>query len=211
MGLLKRFKKNNEENNSEKQKEEVLDTNSSEVLPEMEQEHEIEDLVEEKEIETTTSYANAEDLQEVDEGETVPIETTEMVKQQEEEVKEEEVEVKEEEVEVKVAEEVTEEVHISIPEEKDVVAVGIIDMEDIPETETERVDPFVDSSKKYYSDVKLSVLENRLETLLHTKKQLLSNPKPDNKKLEEIVLCIKTIESEIADTKYEAFRFSSEV
>ena len=205
MGLFNRFKRNNEDKNSEMQKEEVIDTNSTETPPEMEQEHEIEDIVEEKEVETTISDANAEYLEEEKEGETVPIETTEMVEQQEEELKEEEVEV-----EVNVAEEVKEEVHISIPEEQDVVDVGIIEMEDIPETETELVDPFFDSSKKYYSDVKLSVLEKRLDTLLHTKKQLLSNPKPDNKKLEEIVLCIQTIKSEIDDVKYEACRFASD-
>ncbi len=209
MGIFNRFKRNNEDKYSEIQKEEVIDTNSTETPPEMEQENEIEDIVEEKEVETTISDANAEYLEEEKDGETVAIETTEMGEQQEEEVKEKEV--KEEEVEVNVAEEVKEEVHISIPEEQDIVDVGIIETEDTPETETELVDRFFDSSKKYYSDVKLSVLEKRLDTLLHTKKQLLSNPKPDNKKLEEIVLCIQTIKSEIEDTKYETFRFSSEV
>ena len=204
MGLFNRIKRNNEEENPEMQKEEVIDTNSPEIPPEMEQEHEIEEIVEEKDVETTISDANAEHLEEEKEGETVPIKTTEIVEQQEEELKEENVEVT-------VAKEVKKEVHMSVPEEQDVVDVGIIEMEDIPETETERVDPLVDSSKKYYSDVKLSVLEKRLDTLLHTKKQLLSNPKPDNKKLEEIMLCIQVIKSEIDDVKYEACRFSSEV
>ncbi len=209
MGGFNRFKRNDEEKNLERQKKEVLDNNSTEVPPEMEQEHEIEDIVEEKEVETTISDTNADYQEEKEDGETVPIDTTEMVEQQEEEGKEKEV--KENTVEVNGAEEVKEKVHISIHEEQDVVDVSIIEMEDIPDTETELVDPIVDSSKKYYSDVKLSILEKRLDTLLHTKKQLLSNPKPDNKKLEEIVLCIQTLKSEIEDTKYEAFRFSSEI
>jgi len=209
MGGFNRFKRNDEEKNLERQKKEVLDNNSTEVPPEMEQKHEIEDIVEEKEIETTISDTNADYQEEKEDGETVPIDTTEMVEQQEEEGKEKEV--KENTVEVNGAEEVKEKVHISIHEEQDVVDVSIIEMEDIPDTETELVDPIVDSSKKYYSDVKLSILEKRLDTLLHTKKQLLSNPKPDNKKLEEIVLCIQTIKSEIEDTKYEAFRFSAEI
>ena len=209
MGIFNRFKRNDEEKKLDRQKKEVLDTNPSEISLVMEQKHEIEDIVEEKEIETTISDTNADYQEEKEDGETVPIDTTEMVEQLEEEGKEKEV--KEHTVEVNGAEVVKEEVHISIHEEQDVVDVSIIEMEDIPDTETELVDPLVDSSKKYYSDVKLSILEKRLDTLLHTKKQLLSNPKPDNKKLEEIVLCIQTIKSEIEDTKYEAFRFSSEI
>ena len=207
MGLFNRFKRNGEEQKTEIQKEDVMDTNSIETPSEMEKEHEIVDIVEDKDVEITISETNTDHQEEEDkEGETVQIETTEMTEQQEEVKEEEEVEV-----EVNVADGVKEEVHISIPEEQDVVDVGIIEMKDTSETETELVDPFFDSSKKYYSDVKLNILEKRLDTLLHTKKQLLSNPKPDNKKLEEIVRCIQTIKSEIDDVKYEACRFSSEV
>ena len=198
MGLLERVRKKNDEDASEIQKEEVLDTNSAEIPSEMEHEHEAEDLVEETEIETSISDANAEDLQEVNEEETISADATEIIEQ-------------EEEKEVSEAEKVVEEVKVSKIDEKDVVDEAVVVLEDDSENETERVDPFFDPSKKYYSDVKLSILENRLETLLEKEKQLFNHPNPDAEKLEELTMDIQRIRCEIDDAKYEACRFSSEV
>jgi DNA-directed RNA polymerase subunit H (RpoH/RPB5) len=197
MGLLERFKRKNDEDASEIQNEEVVDTDSAEISSEMEQEHEKEDLVEEKETETLISDTNADDLQEVNEEETISVDATEVIAQ-------------EEETEVSEAEKVAEEVQVPKIDKKDVVDVAVAVMEDDPENKNERVDPFFDPSKKYYSDVKLSILENRLETLLEKEKQLLNHPNPDTKKLEELAIDIQHIRCEIDDAKYEACRFSSD-
>ena len=139
---------------------------------------------------------NTAEMQVEEEGETIATDASEMVEQ--------------EEVEVTAVEEVAEVVPVPKPEEKDSIDLPNAVLEDTQQIETELVDLFFDPSKKYYSDVKLNILEHRLETLLQTKKQLLNHPNPDDKKLEEIVLCIQTIRSEIDYAKYESCRFSSE-
>ncbi|MFX1521318.1 MAG: hypothetical protein ACFFCD_15495 [Promethearchaeota archaeon] len=198
MGVLERFKRKNDEDASEIQEEEVLGTNSSEIPSEMEHEHEKEDFVEEIETETISSTVNTEGLQEVNEEENILADATEMVEKQEEET------------EGSGAEKVAEEIKVSKLDEKDDVDVAVSVMEDDSENKDERVDPFFDPSKKYYSDVKLTILENRLETLLEKEKQLLNHPNPDTKRLEELAMDIQHIRCEIDDAKYEAYRFSSE-